>query len=207
MTLKFNPSYWQVPRSSVGRASDRTMLRSVVRVQSLARGNLSFFSFFFLQHFFHHIFLLTDNKPLMSFFFDTHIKLITPVFFSSVFFCGISCHFCFIFHFSYHIFLLADNKSLMSFFVDTHITYKYDRIHFLPSVAMSNWGYGLVHEILKNKSKHVLLNWSWKFKSRELPLTNWAIPNHCKEISFVGHLKHDFKVQSHIPTSSPQLSG
>ena len=38
---------------------------------------------------------------------------------------------------------------------------------------MSNWGYGLVHEILKNKSKHVLLNWSRKFKSKELPLTNW----------------------------------
>ena len=177
MTLKFNPSYWQVPRSSVGRASDRTMLRSVVRVQYLARGNLSFCLFFFLQHFFHHIFLLTDNKPLMSFFFDTHIIYhqidYTSFFFFCLFFFGISCHFCFIFHFSYHIFLLADNKSLISFFVDTHITYKYDRIHFLPSVAMSNWGYGLVHEIRKNKSKHVLLNWSRKFKSTELPLTNW----------------------------------
>ena len=37
----------QVPRSSVGRASDRTMLRSVVRVQSLTRGILSFFFFYF----------------------------------------------------------------------------------------------------------------------------------------------------------------
>ena len=37
---------WQVPRSSVGRASDRTMLRSVVRDQILARGILSFCFFF-----------------------------------------------------------------------------------------------------------------------------------------------------------------
>ena len=53
MTLKFNHTYRQVPRSSVGRASDRTMLRSVVRVQSLARGNLSFLSLcilFFLAY-------------------------------------------------------------------------------------------------------------------------------------------------------------
>ena len=72
MTLKFNLTYRQVPRSSVGRASDRTMLRSVVRVQSLARGTCHFV-FFFLQHLFHRIFLLTNDKPLMSFFFDTHI--------------------------------------------------------------------------------------------------------------------------------------
>ena len=58
MTLKFNLTYWQVPRSSVGRASERTMLRSVVRVQSLARGNLSFLSsFFFLSFFYFFIFI------------------------------------------------------------------------------------------------------------------------------------------------------
>ena len=46
MNLKFDLNYWQVPRSSVGRASDRTMLRSVVRVQTLARGILSFLFLF-----------------------------------------------------------------------------------------------------------------------------------------------------------------
>ena len=46
MNLKFDLGYWQVPRSSVGRASDRTMLRSVVRVQTLARGILSFLFLF-----------------------------------------------------------------------------------------------------------------------------------------------------------------
>ena len=80
MTLKFNLTYRQVPRSSVGRASDRTMLRSVVRVQSLARGNLSFLSsffflsfFYFFFHFSHHIFLLPDNTSVTSIFVDTHI--------------------------------------------------------------------------------------------------------------------------------------
>ena len=78
MTLKFNLTYWQVPRSSVGRASDRTMLRSVVRVQSLTRGNLSFlssffFPFFFFFHFSHHIFLLPDNTSVTSIFVDKHI--------------------------------------------------------------------------------------------------------------------------------------
>ena len=62
--------YPQVPRSSVGRASDRTMLRSVVRVQSLARGNLSFL---FLFSFSHHIFLLADNTSLISLYTDTYI--------------------------------------------------------------------------------------------------------------------------------------
>ena len=130
----------------MGRVSDRTMLRSVVRVQSLARGSLSF-CLFFLKHFFHHIFLLTDNKPLMSFFFDTHIKLITPVFFSSVFFFWHKLSFLF-------FFFEAGNLSRQSF----------------------------------------------------LSLIE-TIPNHCKEVSFVGHLKYDFKVQSYTPTSSPQLSG
>ena len=116
MTLKFNPSYWQVPRSSVGRASDRTMLRSVVRVQSLARGNLSF-CLFFLQHFFHHIFLLTNNKPLMSFFSDTHIKLITTVFFSSVFFFWHNLSF--LFYFSFFSLLIT---SLWCLFLLIHIS-------------------------------------------------------------------------------------
>ena len=67
MTLKFSQPYRQVPRNSVGRASDRTMLRSVVRVQSLARGNLSFL-FLFFSHFPQHIFLLAYNMSLMSIF-------------------------------------------------------------------------------------------------------------------------------------------
>ena len=72
MTLKFNLTYRQVPRSSVGRASDRTMLRSVVRVQSLARGTCHFCTFLFF-YFSNHIFLLPDITSLTSFFFDTHI--------------------------------------------------------------------------------------------------------------------------------------
>ena len=84
MTLKFNLTYRQVPRSSVGRASDRTMLRSVVRVQSLARGNLSFLYFPFF-HFSHHIFLLPDNTSLTSFFFLIHISFIIK---SITFFCS-----------------------------------------------------------------------------------------------------------------------
>ena len=53
----------------VGRASDRIMLRSVGRAQYLAWGNLSFFFFFS-----HHIFLLIDNKSLMSLYVEIHIK-------------------------------------------------------------------------------------------------------------------------------------
>ena len=68
MTLKFPLKCRQVPRSSVGRASDRTMLRSVVRVQSLTRGILSFFFFLifvsFVSCFSHHIFLPANNQPL-----------------------------------------------------------------------------------------------------------------------------------------------
>ena len=71
MTLKFSLPYRQVPRSSVGRASDRTMLRSVVRVQSLARGTCHFCLFF---HFSHHIFLLAGNMSFMSLLFDTYNK-------------------------------------------------------------------------------------------------------------------------------------
>ena len=51
----------------VGRAFDRIMLRSVGRVQYLAWGNLSFF-------FSHYIFLLIDNKSLMSLYVEIHIK-------------------------------------------------------------------------------------------------------------------------------------
>ena len=76
MTLKFNYTYRQVPRSSVGRASDRTMLRSVVRVQSLARGTchfcLSFFYLFFFS-FFTSYPSPSRNKSLMSVVVDTHI--------------------------------------------------------------------------------------------------------------------------------------
>ena len=76
MTLKFNLTYRQVPRSSVGRASDRTMLRSVVRVQSLARGTchfcLSFFYLFFFS-FFTSYPSPSRNKSLMSVVVDTHI--------------------------------------------------------------------------------------------------------------------------------------
>ena len=67
MTLKFPLKCRQVPRSSVGRASDRTMLRSVVRVQSLTRGILSFFFLIFVSFvscFSHHIFLHANNQPL-----------------------------------------------------------------------------------------------------------------------------------------------
>ena len=72
MTLKFNHTYRQVPRSSVGRASDRTMLRSVVRVQSLARGTCHFcLSFFF--SFFTSYPSPSRNKSLMSVVVDTHI--------------------------------------------------------------------------------------------------------------------------------------
>ena len=49
MTLKFRLRCRQVRRSSVGRVSDCTMLRSVVRVQAVARG---IFSFGFLITFF-----------------------------------------------------------------------------------------------------------------------------------------------------------
>ena len=62
MSLQFYLRCWQVPRSSVGRASD-----PVVRVQTLARGILSFL-FFFL--FFSSFFILADNKSLYV---DTHI--------------------------------------------------------------------------------------------------------------------------------------
>ena len=76
MTLKFNHTYRQVPRSSVGRASDCTMLRSVVRVQSLARGTchfcLSFFYLFFFT-FFTSYPSPSRNKSLMSVVVDTHI--------------------------------------------------------------------------------------------------------------------------------------
>ena len=54
-------------------AMTRTILRSVVRVQSLARGNLSFFLLLLL--FSCHIFFLTDNKYLISFYVDTHYFL------------------------------------------------------------------------------------------------------------------------------------
>ena len=54
----------------VGRASDRIMLRTVGRAQYLAVGNLSFFFSFFS----HHIFLLIDNKSLMSLYVEIHIK-------------------------------------------------------------------------------------------------------------------------------------
>ena len=70
MTLKFSLSCQQVPCSSVGRASDCTMLRSVVRVQTLARGILSFL---FLFWFSHHIFLLADNRSLISSYTKTNI--------------------------------------------------------------------------------------------------------------------------------------
>ena len=53
-------------------AMTRTILRSVVRVQSLARGNLSFFLKLLLL-FSCHTFFLTDNKSLMSVCVDTHI--------------------------------------------------------------------------------------------------------------------------------------
>ena len=68
MSLKFSLRCRQVPRSSVGRASDYTMLRSVDRVQTLARGILSFL---FLFWFSHHIFLLADNRSLISSYTDT----------------------------------------------------------------------------------------------------------------------------------------
>ena len=50
----------------MGRASDRTMLRSVVRVQSLTRGNLSFLLFFFFLLSFIIVFLAANNNSLMS---------------------------------------------------------------------------------------------------------------------------------------------
>ena len=71
MTLKFSLPYRQVPRSSAGRASDRTMLRSVVRVQTQARGTCHFCLFF---HFSHHIFLLAGNMSFMSLLVDTYNK-------------------------------------------------------------------------------------------------------------------------------------
>ena len=173
MTLKFNLTYRQVPRSSVGRASDRTMLRSVVRVQSLARGNLSFLYFPFFN-FSNHIFLLPDNTSLTSFFFLIHISFIIK---SITFFCS-KCQ----------IEVVHQNKNYQC------------------------------TEIGK-----VILNWNRKSKWTEFPLTNWII---CKPLrsrlfssyqiahmflglflQYAAHLKHDFKVQFHIPTSSPQLSG
>ena len=50
----------------MGRASDRTMLRSVVRVQSLTRGNLSFLLFFFFLLSLIVVFLAANNNSLMS---------------------------------------------------------------------------------------------------------------------------------------------
>ena len=73
MTLKFNLTYRQVPRSSVGRASDRTMLRSVVRVQSLARGTCHFCLSILFFSFFTSYPSPSRNKSLMSLVVDTHI--------------------------------------------------------------------------------------------------------------------------------------
>ena len=77
MTLKSSLTCRQVPRSSVGRVSDRTMLRSVVTVQSLARGTchfcLSFFFIFFIFSFFTSYPSPSRNKALMSVVVDTHI--------------------------------------------------------------------------------------------------------------------------------------
>ena len=180
MTLKFNITYRQVPCSSVGRASDRTMLRSVVRVQSLARGNLSFlYSFFFLFFFFFFFIFL-----IISFSF-----LITRL---------------------WRLFLLI------------HISFIIKSITFFCSKCQIE----VVHQ---NKNYQcteigkVILNWNRKSKWTEFPLTNWII---CKPLQrrffssyqrahmFLGLIfavqrtpKHDFKVQSYIPTSSPQLSG
>ena len=173
MTLKFNLIYRQVPRSSVGRASDRTMLRSVVRVQSLARGTCHFCTFLFF-YFSNHIFLLPDITSLTSFFFLIRISFIIK---SITFFCS-KCQ----------IEVVHQNKNYQC------------------------------TEIGK-----VILNWNRKFKWTGFPLTNWII---CKQLRrrlfssyqiahmFLGlflqypaHLKHNFKVQSHRPTSSPQLSG
>ena len=90
MTLKFNLTYWQVPRSSVGRASDRTMLRSVVRVQSLARGTchfclLLFFLFFFFFSIFLIIFFTFLITRLWRLFLLIHISFIIK---SITFFCS-----------------------------------------------------------------------------------------------------------------------
>ena len=181
MTLKLNPSYWQVPRSSVGRASDRTMLRSVVRVQSLARGNLSFLSsFFFLSFFYFFIFIF-----LIIFF----SFLITRL---------------------WRLFLLI------------HISFIIKSI----TLFCSKWQIEVVHQ---NKNYQcteigkVILNWNRKSKWTEFPLTNWINSKPLQRRFFssyqIAHMflgfifaeqrtpKHDFKVQSYIPTSSPQLSG
>ena len=58
----------------MGRASDRTMLRSVVRVQSLTRGNLSFLLFFFFLLSLIVVFLAANNNSLMSLNGDTQIS-------------------------------------------------------------------------------------------------------------------------------------
>ena len=54
----------------VGRASDRIMLRSVGR-HNTWRGETCHFFFIFFSH---HIFLLIDNKSLMSLYVEIHIK-------------------------------------------------------------------------------------------------------------------------------------
>ena len=74
MTLKFPLKCRQVPRSSVGRASDRTMLRSVVRVQSLTRGILSFFFFLFLFRLFL-VFLIIFFSLLITNLFKSYILI------------------------------------------------------------------------------------------------------------------------------------
>ena len=74
MALKFPLKCRQVPRSSVGRASDCTMLRSVVRVQSLTRGILSFFSFLFLFRLFL-VFLIIFFSLLITNLFKSYILI------------------------------------------------------------------------------------------------------------------------------------
>ena len=68
MTLKFRLRCRQVRRSSVGRVSDCTMLRSVVRGQGSSPGAGNFFIWFC-----HHIFFLADKMFSMSSCADAHI--------------------------------------------------------------------------------------------------------------------------------------
>ena len=99
------------------------MLRSVVRVQSLTRGNLSFLSLcilFFLS--------ISFSLLITSIFFvavDTHIiyhqidyMSVLVIFSSSL---ALVVIFVLFFIFFYHFFHLADNKSLKSLYVDTQI--------------------------------------------------------------------------------------
>ena len=139
----------------------------------------------------------------MSFFFDTHIIYhqidYTSFFFFCLFFFGISCLFLL-------IYISNVIKLIWCFSLRCQIEVMHQYTNFL-----------------ENKSKHVLLKRNGKSKWTRFPLINQI---NCKPLQrrffsshqiahmflgltlrCAGHLKHDFKIQSIILTSSPQLSG